>query len=300
MMKKLETVLISLFLLLFFTRAQLIIQTTKDVLAFWFEDLIPSLFPCIFLIHLLSTTSFFPTLAKPFSFLCPLLNLDDNALGLVISCLLMGAPSSTVLINEALKENRITFDMAKRLCCTVSVSSVSFYLVTCGVILLKNQTLGILLWIIQLFVSLLLLMITKKTKIRMIIQKEAAAKTDAAVLIKNALFQTGSILFLIGGYLLIFQTLADLLTSAFPDDVRLFFRIISEFAYGCKIISSSFNQKTAFVLMSTLCGFNGLCLQFQSLSLSEMKLPVIQFVSYRCLQALLCFVTAAAVILLLP
>ena len=293
-MKRLETVLIFCFLVVFFSNSALIASQSKIMLTFWFESLVPSMFVCIFLIQLLSSTSFFIALSKPFRFLCPLLNLDGDALGLVFSCLLIGAPSSTLLINEAYQKEEISEKMALRLLFSLSVSTVSFLIMSAGTQILKSQSLGVMLWLIQMCSAFVLLWLTRSTPI-LFTQKKTQKKHSFS----SALLKTGTTLFLIGGYLLVFQTLCTLVSAPFHQSIQSFIRIISEFSYGCQLIAKLFGTHDAFVLISTLCGFNGLCVQFQSLSMSELKIPVFKYVCFRMLQALLSLVFSAALLPLL-
>ncbi|MBP3399357.1 MAG: hypothetical protein J6K75_06340 [Erysipelotrichaceae bacterium] len=294
-MKKLENCLILLFLFLFFSQSQQISQTSAIMLDFWFEQLVPSLFLCIFILQLLSSTSFFSEISKPFRFLCPLLNISTEALGLVFSCLLMGAPSSTLLINQAYKQKQITEKMAHRLLCSISVSTISFLIMTIGALMLKDIHLGIYLWIIQILCAFVCLGCTRSVAVIMSTPLTNTKKHS----IRSALFQTGSILFMIGGYLLIFQNLAHFILSFIPESFHQFVFIISEFSYGCKLISESFDTSKAFVLISALCGFNGLCVQFQSLSMSELHISIGKYFCFRCFQSLMSLLMASAVILLL-
>ncbi len=286
-------------LIFFFSNASAIGTLSREVLTFWFTQLVPSMFLSIFLIQLLSETSFFTFLSQPFQFLCPILKMNEEGLGFVFSCLLIGCPSSVILINQAYQNERITQSMANRLLLCTPVATVSFLVMSVGAQMLQNQTSGIVLWILQIAVSFVLLWLTRSIPLTMnpqIIKKDDSKKKHP---ISGALFQTGSTLFLIGGYLLMFQTVSFLIEPILPVSWHPFFKIISEFSYGCHLIANSMPFEKAFVYISCLCGFNGLCVQFQALSLSELKIPVHNYFLFRLLQALLCFICGQAVLPLL-
>lgn len=293
-MKKLETFLILLFLILFFSNASTIVNLSSDILQFWFTELVPSLFLSIFIIQLLSATSFFTSFAKGFSFLCPLFNLNEEALGFLFSCLFIGAPSSASLIHEAYQKEQITSQMAQRLFLCTPVSTISFLVMSAGSTMLNSQKAGLILWLIQVLSSFCLVCATKSVPITMnpsIHQKKHS--------ITSALLKTGSLLFLIGGYLLMFQTLSYLIGLFIPTAFRSPLNILSEFSYGCAQLAERFRFHKAYVLMSALCGFNGFCVHFQSISLSELKVPYLKYLSFRIIQSLLSLGFAIATLPLL-
>ncbi len=293
-MKKLENWLILIFLIFYFSNASAIGNLCKEILNFWFMELVPSLFLSIFLIQILSKTSFFTKIGTFFYFLCPVLNLNEEALGFVFSCLFIGAPSSAALIGQAYHNERITQSMAQRLLYSTPVCTISFLLMSAGAQMLHSQKAGLFLWLIQLTASFFLLWSTRSTAVMM--TPELHQKKHSAA---SALFQTGSIVFLIGGYLLMFQTLAYLFNLFLPSQMDALIRILSEFSYGCLQISQKFTFEYAFVLISALCGFNGFCVHFQTVSICEMTICYPKYLLYRILQAVLSALFALAVLPLL-
>ena len=286
-MKKLENTIILIVLIFFFSNASAIGNLSKEILNFWFMELVPSLFLSIFLIQMISGTSFFTKIGTVFRFICPVLNLNEEALGFIISCLIIGTPSSAALISQAYFEHRLTKSMAQRLFYSVSSCTISFLLMSAGAQMLHSQKAGLILWLIQLIVCFLLLWSTRSTAI--IISPSLHQKKHS---ISSALFKTGSIIFLIGGYLLMFQTLAYLAGLFLPDQMNALIRILSEFSYGCAQISQQFSFPYAFVLISALCGFNGFCVHFQAVSLCEVSISYPKYLLYRVFQAALCFIFA--------
>ena len=282
-MKLIQQISLFLFLILFFSNATAISNLSSDILCFWFEQLVPSLFLSIVLIQLLSETSFFTDLAYLLKGLCPILNVNQEGLGLIISCLLSGSPASVMIIQDAYQSQRITENMALRLFYCTPVATISFLIMQCGP-LLESTKAGFLLWMIQIISSLLLLAMTRKTPI---LANPVLHKTEKKHSVTSALCKSGCIVFLIGGYLLMFQTLSYFINLFLPLSYQNFIQIISEFSYGCFLIAEQFPLPIAFVLISTLCGFNGLCVQFQALSISELEGSVFKYLSYRLLQSLI-------------
>ena len=154
---------------------------------------------------------------------------------------------------------------------------------------------GWMLWLIQLFCCFVLLFLSRKTPVDMSPSLKAPKKHS----VTSALSKTGFILFLIGGYLLLFQTLTLLIQPVVPTFMQSGLRILSEFSYGCFLISESFSNTIAFVLISALCGFGGFCVQFQAISISEIRIPILKYGAYRILQALLAALISTAVLPLL-
>ncbi len=296
-MKRWSNFLILFCLILFFSNASAIGNLSSEVLNFWFTQLVPSMFLSIFLIHKCSETSFFSFLSKPFRFLCPILNMDPQSLSFVFACLFIGCPSNVILINQAYQKKRLTQAMALRLLLCTPVATVSFLIMSAGAQMLQSTAAGFVLWLIQLLASFFLLWLTRSISLQMNpIDGSASQKKHP---LQGALFQTGSTLFLIGGYLLLFQTIFFLIEPFVPQILRPLIRVLSEFSYGCHLIASSFPFPQAFVMISCLSGFNGFCVQFQALSMSELALPLQHYLLFRLFQALLCLIFALAAVPLL-
>lgn len=295
-MTSIKKILLILFVILFFSNANAISALSKEILAFWFEQLVPSMFVSIVLIQILSSTSFFTDIAYGLKGLCKVLNVNQEGLGLIISCLLAGCPASVVLINDAYQKQRITEKMAYRLLYCSPVATVSFLIMNVGVQMFISIKAGLFLWLIQIASSLVLLFLTRNTPI---IANPITQKTQKKHSVTSAIFQSGIIVFLIGGYLLIFQTLSLLINLFLPSSLENIMKIISEFSYGCFLISEQFNFSIAFVLINALCGFNGLCVHYQAISISELKLPWVRYVGYRIVQSLIASVISITVLPLL-
>ena len=97
---------------------------------------------------------------------------------------------------------------------------------------------GWMLWLIQLFCCFVLLFLSRKTPVDMSPSLKAQKKHS----VTSALSKTGFILFLIGGYLLLFQTLTLLIQPVVPTFMQSGLRILSEFSYGCFLISENFSN----------------------------------------------------------
>lgn len=296
-MKIVKHLLIFLFLILFFSNAQMICTLSKDTLTFWFEQLIPSMFLCITCIQLLSETSFFSSLASLFNFLCPVFQINQDGIGLLISCLLLGCPSNVTMIQQAYEDHRITEKMALRLLYCTPTATVSFLIMNLGGMMFHSALIGFGSWLIQIFSCFVLLLITRNTSIET--SPTLINRTQKKHPLTSALMKSGTILFLIGGYLLLFQMFSSLINLLLPSFLQELFSIISEFSYGCFLIVQRFPPRYAFVLISALCGFNGLCVQYQALSISEIRIPVLTYMMYRMIQAFIAALLATAAVPLL-
>ena len=294
-MKILQQISIFLFLILFFSNAAMISNLSSEILTFWFEQLVPSLFISIVLIQILSNTSFFTDIACHLKGLCPILNLNEEGLGLVITCLLSGSPASVIIIQDAYQKQRITEKMALRLFYCTPIATLSFLIMQCGN-LLHNIKAGFLLWVIQMVSTLVLLYLSRKTPI---IANPVIDKTEKKHSVTSALVKSGLIVFLIGGYLLMFQTFSALINLLLPSSYQNFIKIISEFSYGCFLIAEQFPFPIAFLLISALCGFNGLCVQYQALSICELKVSVLRYIIGRLIQSLIATLISITVLPLL-
>ncbi len=295
-MNSIRKMLLFLFVVLFFSNASAISVLSKEILSFWFEQLVPSMFVSIVLIQILSSTSFFTDIAFGLKRLCLVLDVNQEGLGLIISSLLSGSPASVVLINEAVQSQRITEKMAYRLLYCTPVATVSFLIMNVGTQMFNSIKTGILLWLIQIASSLVLLFLTRNTSI---IANPITEKTQKKHSVTSAIFQSGIIVFLIGGYLLMFQTLSLLISLFLPSSIQNIIKIISEFSYGCFLISEQFDFPIAFVLINALCGFNGFCVQYQAISISELKLSWTRYLGYRVAQSVIASFISTTVLPLL-
>ncbi len=259
-------------------------DATTFALNFWFNTLIPSMYPTMVFVSLCLHYQVFDLFSFAHKPICALFNIDKSAVGLVFSCILLGAPASTVVLNHAVKEKRLEIESAKRLLYSLSLCTPSFVILTCGSLLLGNIKIGFMLWFIQVFCCLLFLVLFRRPKISFVSTHETIPFFSV---FKKSILQNAVALFYIGGYIMMFLTCFNLLTYPFSPTVHFLLLTISEFSLGIKAISTMpLNIELACVLISACLGFNGLCVHLQIFSMSDEIQPnYIKFLILRCFQA---------------
>ena len=158
-----------LFLLFVFLLVQgnLAFDATKQALNFWFNRLVPSLFVSMVLIQLCLDYRLFSSIPLISPLFERIFNTNKAGVSLILSCLFLGAPSGAVLVNQKVEEKALNPLAARRLISCLSLPTPAFTIITCGSVLLKNQTLGFLLWIIEIALCLLFLSLWQKDRIEL-------------------------------------------------------------------------------------------------------------------------------------
>ncbi len=290
MKKNIQIILVFLFVLIL-AKGNIAFDATYEALTFWFNKLVPSLFVEMVLMSLCLRYEVF-NLFKPITFfLKGLINMDQSGLNLFFSCLFLGAPAGPVLVNQMVKENRITAQEARRIIYCISLATPSFIVITCGAIFLKSITLGFALWMIQIFICFLFLVVFRVPKIHL---EEIKNKDSFFIALKNSITHTGISLFYIGGYLMMVLTILNIITFSLPQISINILKSITEFSLATNMVSQlNLELSLKFILISAILGFNGLCVHLQTNSLvDEVKINYVFYLALRIFQAILSFLIA--------
>ncbi len=139
-----------------FKNAALLQSSTRLALSVCLNSLIPSLFPFFILSDLLSQTqegkALLGLLSRPIAFL---LNISPSGAGAYLSGLLLGFPLGVKQLSEGYRAGLIEKSEAERLL-LISNNTGPAFVIGCLGGLLGSLKLGVLLYLIQLFVSLFL------------------------------------------------------------------------------------------------------------------------------------------------
>lgn len=290
MNKTSQWILLGVFVLLL-AQGNLAYQATQDALQFWFNQLVPSMFVTMVVVSLCLHYQVFNRLPFLLAPLQSLFNLNQAGSTLFLSCLLMGAPAGATLVDQLVKEHRLSQQEGKRLVSCLSLATPSFIVMTCGALFMQDIRAGFLLWGIQLFLCMLFMLVWRHPRIELELPKQ---KISFFPTFKNAVKNSGIALFYIGGYLMMFLTLLNITTFFMPDFLVEIIKSIGEFSLGCRSIGQlSLSSMLRLALFAACLGFNGLCVHLQVFSLTEnIQLDYRTFLFLRIIQALLGFALA--------
>lgn len=253
-------------------------------LCMWFEKLIPSLFIPMIIIKILY-------MRNVFSFFHPkwilkLLNINKEALNIILSCMLLGFPTSSLLIDQAYHEHLLSKEGATRLLYICSFAAPGFVIVTCGGLFFHSIHIGIILFCAQIIAGLILLLCTRKQPIHAVstVKKSQPFTKQLAISIK----ESGITLYMIGGYLLIFLSFTNTISNYLPSFLILPIKVVMEFSSGSfQINSLSIPLLSKSIFLTLLLSFGGFCVHMQIFSMVEyIPLSYIKFLYYRILQGI--------------
>ncbi len=251
----------------------------------WFDKLIPSLFIPMVLIKLLYMRNVFSILHP--KWLLHLLNINKETLNLIFSCMLLGFPTSSLLIDQAYTNHLLSKKEAKRLLYICSFAAPGFVIMTCGGLFFHSIKVGIYLFLSQLIAGFILLVCTRNQPVyTKYTNKKSQPFTKQ---ITASIKESGITLYMIGGYLLVFLSFTGVLSKYIPSTWMLPIKILMEFSSGAFQIQSlaiPFYLKST--LLTLLLSFGGFCVHLQIFSMVEhLTLSYVKFLYYRLIQGIL-------------
>lgn len=285
-MKKILQFLLIALLALCLVYGSKAVAISRQSLTLWFENLVPSMFVSMVLLRLLykqqSLQGLFP------SFFCRIFGLDQHAMALVISSMLLGFPSGSQFIEEAYQANEIDQSAVRRLFPICCFPTPGFVILSCGEGIFHSLPIGFLLYLSQILYGFISLWCTRKHVITYRISH--SPKTNPLMKdFGSSMLESGTSLFMIGGYLMIFMSLSGILFSFLPATLRFPLSIIAEFSSGTFLIQQTgLSLYPSLIATCALLGFGGFCVHMQIYSLCETsKTSYSSFFRYRLIQCIL-------------
>ena len=283
-MKNIKNTIFSIFLLFILFNLDKLVLSSLNTVNFIIDTLIPSLFIMLVISNYILENNLIDFKTLKLKYLNKLFNTNSNAILLILFMILLGTPSSIILINTYVKQKRIDKDMAKRLLYCTCIISPSFIIGVCGINIFNSNDTGIFLWLIQVITCLILLIIFRKTKI-IVTNNNSLNKYT----IKKALLNSAVSILLISGYLIIFIAFFNLATYYIDPFIKSTLIYIFEFSLGCLNISTlniTFNLKLIYITI--ILAFSGICMHYQILSvISEFKVNYFKYIIFKIIQCLI-------------
>lgn len=286
LMKKILQFLLLSFLLLSLVYGTKVIEASRQSLTIWFEQLVPSMFVSMVLIRVLykqdMLTHLFPSL------FCRWFAMDSHAMTLVLSSMLLGFPNGSIFIEEAYQKGNIDLTGARRLFPICCFPTPGFVILSCGAGLFHSITIGLLFYLSQILYGFLCLWLTRRTPISFHSSSQHATSSlmkDLAI----SMMESGTSLFMIGGYLMLFMSMTSVLFSFLPAFLRIPLSICTEFSNGIYIIQEmAWPLVPSLMASCALLGFGGFCVHMQIYSLCDQsKTSYLRFFLYRIFQSIL-------------
>lgn len=278
-----KTLFLLIFIFFSMINYQSIILENQKTLFFFIEQLLPSLFVLCVLIQMIP----FPSKIKSSRFLHKIFHLDTSSFLIILKSILLGNPAGSYMIDSLLKEHIITKAQTQRLIYAVSLPSISFMLMTLP--FMTSQKTALQLFFIQLVTIFILLLLTRKTEIKLTCSFE-----------KVSLYQAVSFsirtMALILAYLFILSAIKTLLIIYFPQS-EILIQLMSEFSSGCAYFAH--HQQAAFYLLICI-GFGGFASHLQILGgCKESDLYYPDYLKFRIFQVLISLFIYTVMIILI-
>lgn len=293
-MKKISSFLLVVVFVLVLYFGGLSYQMSMNALMIWFEKLVPSMFCVMVLVKVLFEQGVLTYVAYPFGYLfSSLLRIEKKSFAYVFACIFLGFPAGANFINEQVQAGNLREKEGQRLICACSFATPGFVILTCGALLFESITIGLTLFLIQVTTGFILLLFTRCQRIEGQIQTQEIPSFMTSL--SRAILQSGKTLYIIGGYLMLFMSIAAILTQFFPPFLQLFLRIISEFSSGTLLLCEQpLSRHYLLIGVSMVLSFGGLCVHMQVMSMSkDTGLRYTKYLHYRilqvCLSALLAY-----------
>lgn len=285
-MKRFLDIAILFCLLLVLLCGNQVFSTCKEALLLWFEKLVPSLFISMVLIRILYQRNVFRIFSR--TWLARIFHMDREGIPILLCAMLLGFPAGASFIDKLCANGVLDQKGAKRYIQTCCYATSGFVIMTCGVVIFQSATIGYLLFLSQIIAGLILFYCGKDTYIH-VYENHSYHNTSIMKQITKAITESGISLYMIGGYLLLFMSLASLLFSILPASLNLPIRIIAEFSSGVFLIQQlPYSPVICAVITCMLLGFGGFCVHMQIFSMSEhVSLSYMSFLIMRILQAVL-------------
>lgn len=239
---------------------------SKEAIKIITEELIPSLFPFIFLSSLVTSwgSSLLSFIFAPL--LCPLFKISKNAVPCIISGFLGGFPAGAKTASILYKEKKITKREAERLPLIANNAGFMFVVGVLGVGCFGSFNAGIVLYLFHIFPSVIMGLFTKGDAADSENKNTSAAPdfnffpSVFAASLKDSVFTMG----IIAGNFIIFSLLSSLLSLLFGESP------LFPFAAGLIEVTGGVlslpKTRTGLITASFLLSFNGLSVHMQSLS----------------------------------
>ena len=260
-----------------------------DSTNFWFQNLIPAIFPFYIVSDLLINYGITLILNRLVT-IKKLFKLSSSGLFLIIFSMITGLPSGAIYISKLLKEDLISVEEANRIICFCHFSNPLFIINTIGLNILGNKTLGFFILLSHYLSNFIIAFVFKNN-----------CDYDSKIFIHNqvkfgkvlstSIINTFNSLLIILGNIISFQLLLTIIFNYvdISDEINAFISLFLEISNGLtrlKLLNIDIILKSA--IITSAISFGGLCIHSQVYTiLSDTKIKYKNYLFGRIVQAIL-------------
>lgn len=309
--------LIFSFCLLIFSNSNL--PAIKSGLALWANSVVPSLFPFFVATELLLHTNIISIIGNLLNrFMKPIFNIPGEGAFAFIMGIISGYPMGAKIASNFRENNICTKEECEHLLSFTNNSGPLFIIGTVGILMFKNSTIGVLLFITHLLACITVGIIFRNWKNKSLARtspfnlktnKKHASFSNLGEVLAESITNSISTILLIGGFVVIFSAIISILKSSgllngithlFSPIVTFFnidpyfiqgiFTGLLEITNGINLISSIACKKLSLNIIITafLLGFGGISVFLQVWSItSKTDLSIKPYVYGKLLHGLL-------------
>lgn len=256
--------------------------------------LVPTLFPMMVLTGIAIRSGVFNALSRIGNKLfTPLFGISGKYIASFFIGILGSAPTGAMAVKNLSGEKESDKEKASALLLS-SVVSFGFIYSVVGISILGSARRGVALFVFQM-ISIMLtaaFLRPKKSnyvKIQLTSMKSEKISTAVASSIRDAAINMLSVC----GSVIFFSSLSGMIVSLpIKENIKLFVCPFLELASGLQYISGHFPPDITFIMVSSAIGWSGLSMIFQSLSVSDGKIPSQKYILGRAISAFICPILA--------
>ena len=273
--------------------SNLAIKGAKEGIELCLRTVIPSLFP-FFVLSMVFIQSFPENVSFPVSSISNLMGIPKGAESLVIPAFLGGYPVGAKCVNELFQRHQIGKEDAERLLAFCSNAGPSFLF---GMIsgLFQERRQAWFLWFIHIF-SAVLTALSIPAKYGNLKVKQSENATEDTSTILSAAKAMG----LVCCWVILFRTIISFLDAWFfrilPDWLQVLMIGVLELTNGCCELLLVENISTRFVLCACMLSFGGICVLFQTVSVTK-GLSLKYYLKGKLLQTVFSFLLSCALVM---
>ncbi len=162
-MRRFERMLLILILAAILLCGSEVHESCQRAMRLWRDNLIPGMLLPMILIRLIQARGGFDHLKL--ALFNKLFNMENNGFACFMCALLLGFPNGALFIDELYENGQINSEGAKRMIKCCSFPTTGFVILSLGTALYRSAKIGWTLYGIQILSGLILLALTRKTKV---------------------------------------------------------------------------------------------------------------------------------------
>lgn len=271
-----------------------VIDSVIFSISIWKDNLFPTLFPFFIISNLLIQYGFVDKISNIFGrFMISIFHLPKEACFPLFISLFSGFPSGAKTTFDLVKNNVLTEEQASRLITFTHYSNPLFILGFIGTIIFGNQKIGFIILISHILSGLLVGILFRPRKVLYNNSKNinvVNGKISFGKVLKDSIFNSLEIMFLLLGIVTVFLILTTILTELFSynDLINAVIGGILEMTQGVKNVGLlPISLLSRMILITVFISFGGFSIHIQVLSIiSDAKIKYKYFFVARILHSI--------------